>query len=130
MIAEAVALIAIVTPMQHSEPPGRLEIDGVARAASCQTRACKKRVANKRKATVVAPYRSRFERIAQCESGGRWYISTGNGFFGGLQFTYSSWKAVGGWGYPHWNSKLEQMYRGVLLMRIQGWGAWPVCSQM
>jgi hypothetical protein len=77
---------------------------------------------------VVAPYRARFERIARCESGSRWHIATGNGFFGGLQFTASSWRAVGGRGLPHWHSRLEQMYRAVRLMHAQGWNAWPVCA--
>lgn len=77
---------------------------------------------------VVAPYRSRFERIARCESTSRWHLDTGNGYFGGIQFTLRSWSWVGGRGYPHWASKLEQMYRGVRLMRRQGWGAWPVCA--
>jgi hypothetical protein len=77
---------------------------------------------------VVRPYRQRFERIARCESGSRWHIATGNGFYGGIQFTARSWWWVGGRGYPHWHSKLEQMYRGVLLMRRQGWNAWPVCA--
>lgn len=81
-----------------------------------------------RRSRVVAPYRARLLRIARCESGGRWKISTGNGFYGGLQFTIGSWRAVGGTGYPHWRSRLEQMYRAVKLMRIQGWGAWPVCQ--
>jgi hypothetical protein len=79
--------------------------------------------------TVVGPYRARFERIARCESRGRWHLATGNGFYGGLQFTKRSWRWVGGRGYPHWWSELEQMYRGVLLKRRQGWGAWPVCSR-
>jgi hypothetical protein len=77
---------------------------------------------------VVAPYRARFQRIARCESGSRWHIATGNGFFGGLQFTARSWWAVGGRGYAHWHSKLEQMYRAVRLMHMQGWNAWPVCA--
>lgn len=77
---------------------------------------------------VVAPYRSRLLRIARCESGSRWHIATGNGFFGGLQFTASSWRAVGGRGLPHWWSRLEQMYRAVRLMHAQGWNAWPVCA--
>lgn len=76
---------------------------------------------------VVRPFRARLSRIAQCESGGRWHIATGNGFYGGLQFLPSSWWAVGGTGLPHYRSKLEQMYRAVRLMRLQGWGAWPVC---
>lgn len=78
--------------------------------------------------TVVRPYRARFMRIAWCESTNRWHLNTGNGFFGGLQFTKRSWRAVGGRGLPHQHSKLEQLYRGVLLERLQGWGAWPVCA--
>lgn len=77
---------------------------------------------------VVRPYRARFERIAGCESTWRWHLNTGNGYYGGIQFTLPSWRSVGGRGYPHWASKLEQMYRGVRLMRAQGWGAWPVCA--
>jgi uncharacterized protein YabE (DUF348 family) len=37
-----------------------------------------------------------WDRIAQCESGGNWHINTGNGYYGGLQFDYSSWLANGG----------------------------------
>jgi hypothetical protein len=45
-----------------------------------------------------------------------------------LQFTLGSWRTVGGYGYPHQASKLEQMYRAVLLSRQGGWGHWPVCG--
>ncbi len=82
-----------------------------------------------RKKATVAPYRLTFTRIAGCESGGNWHIETGNGFSGGLQFTLGSWYAVGGRGRPSQATTLEQMYRGVLLMRVQGWGAWPVCRR-
>lgn len=78
---------------------------------------------------VVRPYRGYLARIASCESGRRWHIATGNGFYGGLQFTASSWHAVGGRGMPHYATPLEQMFRAVLLSRVQGWGAWPVCSR-
>lgn len=70
-----------------------------------------------------------WDRLAQCESGGDWSINTGNGFFGGLQFGLSSWKAVGGEGYPHHASKSEQIARAEKLQDIQGWGAWPACSK-
>jgi putative cell wall-binding protein len=69
-----------------------------------------------------------WERLAQCESGGNWSINTGNGYYGGLQFSLSSWRMVGGQGYPHQNSQWEQMYRAELLHDRQGWGAWPACS--
>jgi hypothetical protein len=77
---------------------------------------------------VVAPYRARLQRIARCESGSRWHIATGNGFYGGLQVLPSTWWAVGGRGYPQQASALEQMYRAVKIMRMQGWGAWPHCQ--
>ncbi|PSO43201.1 hypothetical protein BRC19_01620 [Candidatus Saccharibacteria bacterium QS_5_54_17] len=69
-----------------------------------------------------------WERLAQCESSGNWSINTGNGFYGGLQFTLSSWRAVGGTGMPHHASKAEQIRRAKKLRAIQGWGAWPACS--
>ena len=69
-----------------------------------------------------------WDRIAACESGGNWSINTGNGFYGGLQFTLSSWQAVGGSGYPNQASREEQIARAEMLQARQGWGAWPVCS--
>jgi LysM repeat protein len=69
-----------------------------------------------------------WERLAQCESNGDWSINTGNGFYGGLQFTLESWEAVGGSGYPHEASREEQIQRAEQLQAIQGWGAWPACA--
>lgn len=77
---------------------------------------------------VVKPYNAKLERMARCESGGRWYINTGNGFYGGLQFTFSTWRSVGGRGYPHHNSRLEQKYRAVKLIKRAGYGPWPICG--
>ena len=37
-----------------------------------------------------------WDRLAQCEAGGNWHINTGNGYYGGLQFDYGSWRANGG----------------------------------
>lgn len=77
---------------------------------------------------VVRPYNAKLERMAQCESTGRWNIATGNGFYGGLQFTLPTWRSVGGRGMPHWASRLEQKYRAVLLIRRAGYRPWPVCG--
>lgn len=66
--------------------------------------------------------------LANCESGGNWSIDTGNGFYGGLQFTLSSWQSVGGSGYPNQASESEQIARAQTLQAKQGWGAWPTCS--
>ena len=70
-----------------------------------------------------------WDRIAHCESTTRWDINTGNGYYGGIQFKLSSWQAVGGTGWPHEASREEQIYRGELLLAIQGWRAWPTCSR-
>jgi LysM repeat protein len=78
--------------------------------------------------SVIVASGSIWDRLAQCESGGNWSIDTGNGFYGGLQFTLSSWEAVGGTGYPNQASRNEQIMRAKLLQQQQGWGAWPVCS--
>lgn len=69
-----------------------------------------------------------WDRLAACESGGNWHINTGNGYYGGLQFSLSSWRGVGGSGYPHQASKSEQIKRATMLKNSGGWGHWPACS--
>ncbi len=69
-----------------------------------------------------------WDKIAACESGGNWSINTGNGYYGGLQFTLASWRGVGGSGYPNQASKAEQISRAKILQARQGWGAWPACT--
>lgn len=69
-----------------------------------------------------------WDRLAACEAGGNWHINTGNGYYGGLQFSLSSWRAVGGSGLPSNASREEQIQRGKMLQARQGWGAWPSCS--
>lgn len=94
----------------------------------CQTQACHRRVTRKHWRATTRPYRGWLHETAACESRNRWHLNTGNGFYGGLQFALPSWRAVDGTGYPHEASILQQMYRGVKLLRIQGRGAWPVCG--
>ena len=77
---------------------------------------------------VVRPYNAKLNRMAWCESTGRWYIDTGNGFYGGLQFDLSTWHSVGGRGYPHQNSIMEQKYRAVRLIKSRGYSPWPRCG--
>lgn len=72
-----------------------------------------------------------WDRIAQCESGGNWHINTGNGYYGGLQFAASTWRAYGGTAYAPTAdraSKAQQIAVATKVQRAQGWGAWPVCS--
>ncbi|MGW3044685.1 transglycosylase family protein [Kitasatospora sp. NPDC001159] len=75
---------------------------------------------------------SAWDSVAQCESGGDWSINTGNGFYGGLQFTSSTWKAFGGTAYAsqaNQASKAQQISVAEKVLASQGPGAWPVCSQ-
>ena len=69
-----------------------------------------------------------WDKIAQCESGGNWSINTGNGYYGGLQFSLSTWRAYGGSGMPHNNSKSAQIAVAKKVQAAQGWGAWPACT--
>ena len=70
-----------------------------------------------------------WDAVAACESGGNWSIATGNGYYGGLQFTMGTWRANGGSGSPHQASKAEQIRVAENVLRSQGIGAWPVCGR-
>lgn len=69
-----------------------------------------------------------WDAIAQCESSGNWSINTGNGYYGGLQFTLSTWRAYGGKGMPHKASREEQMRVAERVLAGQGIKAWPTCG--
>ena len=71
-------------------------------------------------------------RLAKCESGARWHINTGNGYYGGLQISPRTWRAFGGHKfarYPHKATKRQQVRVAKRIKRHQGWGAWPHCSR-
>ena len=73
-----------------------------------------------------------WDRVAKCESGNRWHINTGNGYYGGLQFSSSTWKAFGGRKYAsqaHRATKAEQIAIARRVLAGQGPGAWPTCSR-
>ncbi len=78
---------------------------------------------------VAKAYSVNWDAIAQCESGGNWGISTGNGFSGGLQFTASTWRANGGSGSANGASREEQIRVAENVLHSQGIGAWPVCGR-
>ncbi|WP_441248773.1 transglycosylase family protein [Kitasatospora sp. McL0602] len=74
---------------------------------------------------------STWDKVAQCESTGDWSINTGNGFYGGLQFTSSTWAAYGGTQYAaqaNQATKAQQIATAEKVLADQGPGAWPVCS--
>ncbi len=72
-----------------------------------------------------------WDAIAQCESGGNWAINTGNGFYGGLQFTRSTWTGYGGGAYAataNLATRDQQIAIAENVLQGQGIGAWPVCG--
>ncbi|GHH79983.1 transglycosylase [Streptomyces sulfonofaciens] len=81
--------------------------------------------------TASAATASEWDKVAQCESGGNWSINTGNGFYGGLQFTNSTWAGYGGTAYApraDMASKDQQIAVAEKVLAGQGKGAWPVCG--
>jgi cell wall-associated NlpC family hydrolase/LysM repeat protein len=72
-----------------------------------------------------------WDAVAKCESGNNWKINTGNGYYGGLQFSASTWRAYGGTRYASRAdraSKAQQIQTAEKVLASQGPGAWPVCS--
>ncbi|MEV5953590.1 transglycosylase family protein [Streptomyces sp. NPDC051987] len=75
---------------------------------------------------------SEWDAVAQCESGGNWAINTGNGYYGGLQFSASTWAAYGGTQYAaqaNQATKAQQIQIAEKVLAAQGKGAWPVCGK-
>lgn len=75
-----------------------------------------------------------WERLAECESSGNWDANTGNGYYGGLQFSRSTWDAYGGdrySRYPHHASRGQQIAIAERLHEAHGdYGAWPACARL
>jgi LysM repeat protein len=72
-----------------------------------------------------------WDRLARCEASGNWAINTGNGYFGGLQFTAGTWTRHGGGAYAaraDLASREQQIDIAQRVLATQGWGAWPACS--
>ena len=78
--------------------------------------------------TASADSAVNWDAVAQCESGGNWAINTGNGYYGGLQFSPATWTSNGGTGMPHQASREEQIRVAENVLRSQGIGAWPTCG--
>jgi len=119
-------------PLPESAQPPANEVTRPAAAKPAATPP--KRAASTANTAPAAPANfaagnSVWDSLAKCESGGNWAINTGNGYYGGLQFSLSSWRAVGGSGYPHQASREEQIARAEMLKARQGWGAWPACTK-
>ena len=81
-------------------------------------------------ASAAAP--NDWDAVAQCESSGNWAINTGNGYYGGLQFSQSTWAAFGGTEYASradLATKAQQIAVAERTLDVQGPGAWPTCGK-
>ena len=128
----------LALPNSHQVPPW------LARAARAATSAARPASAASAGATAApaapahasspAPVSSggvNWSAIAACESGGNWAASTGNGFYGGLQFTEQTWLGYGGGQYAasaNLATPAQQIAIAQNVLAGQGIGAWPVCG--
>ena len=79
--------------------------------------------------TAEAAKNRTWNRLAQCESGGRWHINST--YDGGLQFSPSTWRGYGGGKFASHAYKAKRWQQVAIAERVlrgQGWGAWPACS--
>ena len=82
-------------------------------------------------ADAQARHHTVWDKVAQCESGQRWHIDSGNGYYGGLQFSAGTWRAHGGRkyaGHADDATRAEQIEVARRVLHSQGRNAWPVCG--
>ncbi|MFC7993326.1 transglycosylase family protein [Streptomyces pilosus] len=112
---------------KHRRPSKATRAIAVAGVASAAVAAPLMAAGNASAATA-----SEWDAVAQCESGGNWSINTGNGYYGGLQFSASTWAGYGGTKYASTAdraSKAQQIEIAEKVLAGQGKGAWPVCGK-
>ncbi|MFB8248575.1 transglycosylase family protein [Streptomyces sp. NPDC055952] len=112
---------------KHRRPSKATRAIAVAGVASAAVAAPLMAAGNASAATA-----SEWEAVAQCESGGNWSINTGNGYYGGLQFSASTWAGYGGTKYASTAdqaTKAQQIEIAEKVLAGQGKGAWPVCGK-
>jgi LysM repeat protein len=125
----------LALPSSHQVPPWLARADLAATAARPAPAApAGADPAAPAQASSPAPAASggvNWSAIAACESGGNWATSTGNGFYGGLQFTEQTWLANGGGRYAssaNLATPAQQIAVAQNVLASQGIGAWPVCG--
>jgi hypothetical protein len=71
-----------------------------------------------------------WDRLAMCESSGNWAANTGNGYYGGLQFSLATWQGYDGAefaAYPHQATREQQIAVAERVYAIRGFQPWPAC---
>jgi resuscitation-promoting factor RpfA len=94
-----------------------------------RTRASRSAVRQRVVRAKALPTGDAWARLRQCESGGRYNINTGNGFYGAYQFHPRTWRGLGYPGLPHQAPPEMQDDAARKLQARSGWGQWPACSR-
>jgi hypothetical protein len=119
----------------HLRAVRRAEAQAAAAQAAAQAAAARQVAITPSPAAPAPTYSSsghNWDGVAQCESGGNWHINTGNGYYGGLQFSLSTWQSMGGSGLPSDASRETQIAIAErVLAAVHGnWQSqWPVCGR-
>jgi len=100
-----------------------------ARRINRATRVRIRRVSRSAMRPRVLPTGDVWARLRACESGGRYNINSGNGFYGAYQFHPRTWRGLGFPGLPHQAPPEMQDEAARKLQARSGWGQWPVCSR-
>ena len=135
---QAVALAAEPVGAKVESQKLRIHLIKQKREDRREARLKRRRMLERRQAAAASSYSSSsygggadWDAIAACESGGRWDLNTGNGYFGGLQFARNTWYAYGGGSFdesgPFPFSRAEQIAVAERVLAGQGPGAWPNC---
>jgi LysM repeat protein len=122
---EQVRIPDVAEELESRELPGSAPVAPVAQTTAAGNTQIKRSYATTPASGDV------WDQIARCESSGNWAINTGNGFYGGLQFTLGTWSGHGGGAYaPRADlaSREQQITIAERVLASQGWGAWPACT--
>ena len=123
LVAAPLLATALFTSSVLAEPAGAAT---ASRRISRPYRSRASRSAVRRPAVLTGDV---WARLRQCESGGRYTVNTGNGFYGAYQFHPRTWRTLGYPGLPHEAPPEMQDEAARKLQARSGWGQWPVCSR-
>jgi hypothetical protein len=130
------AVVATLGDFGGGSPAQPVDLPGTAVRPRFQLRTRASRSSDLRpvavRATALADHPDRddvWARLRACESGGRYDIDTGNGFYGAYQFHPRTWRNLGYPGLPHEAPPEVQDEAARKLQSRSGWGQWPVCSR-
>ena len=130
LVAAPVVATALLTSSFAAEPAGAATNSRrISRPARRINRPYRHRVSRSAVRHAAVETGDVWTRLRQCESGGRYGINTGNGFYGAYQFHPRTWRTLGYPGLPHEAPPEMQDEAARRLQARSGWGQWPVCSR-